>query len=118
MGAVTDDRVPWQIVTPACGATVFTGAGGAPDQCTGRVTHAGLVLTGRRPIEAWRAFACDRHCGQLRAARPLLDRDREVLADWRQRWRDALDGRGWRRPEPLAVGAAARELVTRAEACR
>jgi hypothetical protein len=29
---------------------------------------------------------------------------------------DALAGRGWRRPEPLAVGAAARELlVARAE---
>jgi hypothetical protein len=45
----------------------------------------------------------------------LLDRDRAVLDDWGQREVDALAERGWRRPEPLAVGAAARELVARAE---
>ena len=54
--------------------------------------------------------------GELVAARQLLPRDRAVLADWAERARRALDCGGWEPPQPLAVGAAARELVRRAEA--
>ena len=37
-----------------------------------------------------------------------------VLDDWRERERRALDGKGWDPPQPLAIGSAARELVRRA----
>jgi predicted phage gp36 major capsid-like protein len=62
------------------------------------------------------AFAWDRHRDELFAPRELLDRDRAVLDDWREREQRALDGKGWDTPRPLAVGSAARELVRRAEA--
>lgn len=114
---MTADPIPWQLSVPRCGASVPTGAGGAPQPCQGRVEWAGLRLRQRRgkPVEAFRAFACSAHVDRLRAARLLLDRDRAVLADWQTRWADALAGRGWVSPAPLAVGAEARELVARAE---
>jgi hypothetical protein len=61
------------------------------------------------------AFACDQHRDELIAPRELLDRDRVVLDDWAERERRALAGKGWDPPQPLAVGAAARELVRRAD---
>jgi hypothetical protein len=79
------------------------------------VAFAGLRVGGQ-PVEAWLSFACQQHRDQLIAPRELLDRDRAVLEDWRDRERRALAGQGWDRPEPLAVGAAARELVRRVEA--
>ena len=110
---MTDDRVPWRVATATCGAYVSGGAGGAPSQCSARVTHAGLRLGGQ-PVAAWLAFACTVHAPQLVAPRELLDRDRAVLADWAGRERRALAGEGWDPPQPLAVGAAATELVRRA----
>ncbi len=109
----------WRVATARCGAHVQSGHTGAFAQCGREVTHTGLVLRRRfdgHPVEAWRAFACPEHVSRLRAARELLDRDRDTLADWRQREADALAGLGWRRPEPLAVGASAQALVARAEA--
>jgi hypothetical protein len=76
------------------------------------VTYAGLS---GEPLEAWLAFACERHRDQLTASRERLDRDRAVLTDWAERERRALDGHGWNPPHPLAVGAAARELTRRAQ---
>jgi hypothetical protein len=78
------------------------------------VTHAGLRL-GQQPVQVWLSFSCDRHRGELIGARELLDRDRAVLAGWRERERRALDGNGWDPPRPLAVGAAAHELRRRAQ---
>ena len=70
---------------------------------------------GGEPIEAWLAFACTLHAPELIAPREPLDRDRAVLADWAERERRALAGEGWRRPQPLAIGAAAQELARRAQ---
>lgn len=111
------DPVPWQLSVPRCGASVPTGAGGSPQPCQRRVEWAGLRLRLRRgkPDEVWRSFACSAHADHLRAARPLLDRDRAVLEDWQTCWADAVAGRGWVSPGPLAVGAEARDLVARAE---
>lgn len=112
-GTVGD--LPWRVGTPRCGAYVPSGAGGAPAQCQAEVTHAGLRL-GAEPVEVWRAFSCRRHASELRAPRELLDRDREVLADWHAREQSALNRQPWDPPGPIAVGAAAREIVRRAEA--
>jgi hypothetical protein len=58
--------------------------------------------------------------GQLRrllvVPRELLDRDRAVLDDLRERKQRALDGKGWNSPQQLAVGSEARELARRVEA--
>ena len=67
--------------------------------------------TASSPVPTTRA-----HQGELIAARRLLPRDRAVLADWQKREHRALAGEGWHPPQPLAVGAAAHELVQRAEA--
>lgn len=109
------DPVPWRIGTAGCGAYLTKGQTGAPRQCGAPVTHAGLILR-REPLAAWLAFSCRGHHGKLIAARQVLPRDRAVLADWTARERRALDGNGWDPPQPLAVGAAARELVRRLQA--
>jgi hypothetical protein len=111
---VTGDPIPWRVGTSGCGAYATAGFAGAPRQCSAAVTYAGLRVGGQ-PFEAWLAFACDLHRGELIAPRELLDRDRAVLDDWAERERRALAGEGWDRPQPLAVGAKARELVRRAE---
>jgi hypothetical protein len=110
---MTDDRVPWRVGTATCGAYVTSGQAGAPSHCSARVTHAGLRVGGQ-PVEAWFAFSCTHHAGELIAPRELLDRDREVLADWAERERRALAGEGWGPPRPLATGSAALELARRA----
>lgn len=104
--------MPWRVGTARCGSYATAGHAGTPRQCGGPVVWAGLRF-GDQPVEAWLAFACDRHRGELLAPRELLDRDHVVLADWAERERRALAGQGWHRPEPLAVGAEARELVRR-----
>jgi hypothetical protein len=104
------DATPWRLAAAGCGAF---GHAGTPCGCQGAVTHAGLILR-EHPVQAWLAFSCSMHTDDLIAARPLLDRDRAVLADWRARERRALDGQGWDPPRPLAVGAAANYLVRRA----
>jgi hypothetical protein len=110
---VTGDPIPWRVGTSGCGAYATAGFAGTPRQCTGAVRYAGLRVGGQ-PLEAWLAFACDQHREELDAPRQLLDCDRAVLADWQERERRALAGKGWDPPQPLAVGSAARELVRRA----
>jgi hypothetical protein len=106
--------MPWRVGVPSCGAYSTEGFAGAPRRCSAPVTHVGLRLGGQ-PLEAWLAFACQQHRDQLTTPRELLDRDRDVLDDWAEREQRALAGQGWDRPQPLAVGAAARELIRRAE---
>jgi hypothetical protein len=96
---VTDassDPTPWRLAAAGCGAYSTSGHAGTPRGCQGAVTHAGLILR-EHPVQAWLAFSCSMHTDDLIAARPLLDRDRAVLADWRARERRALDGQGWDR---------------------
>ena len=111
---MTGDPIPWRVGTSGCGAYATAGFAGAPRQCSGAVRYAGLRVGGQ-PVEAWLAFACEQHRDELIAPRELLDRDCVVLDDWREREQRALNGKGWDPPQPLAVGAAARELVRRAE---
>jgi hypothetical protein len=79
--------------------------------------YAGL-RAGGEPVEVWLAFSCQHHRDQLIATRELLagllDRDRVILDDWRERERHALPGQGWDPPQPLAVGAGARGRARRA----
>lgn len=94
----------------------------APTSCEAAptVTVIGLVLIGqpgkRRAV--WRAFACDVHAEELRGARPLLPKDREILETRRQRRRTQLAGKRWsgEAEGPLAMGCAADDLLARAEA--
>ena len=94
---MTDERadpIPWRVGTPRCGAHSTTGFKGAPSQCSAPVTHAGLRVGGQ-PVQAWPAFACALRASELTALRELLDRDRAVLADWADRKRRPLVGKGW-----------------------
>lgn len=101
-----------------CGAVVQSGPGGRPEQCFAPVTRCGLLLRRRfdgKPPEAWLAFACDGHADRLVAARDLLPRDREVLDRWwAEERREYTAERPWQRPEPLATGGDAVQLVERA----
>ncbi|MEJ3651489.1 hypothetical protein WEH80_00585 [Actinomycetes bacterium KLBMP 9759] len=80
------------------------------------------MATDTRPAEAWRAFACDQHADGLIGQRELLDRDRALLAQWREqaeRWKPGHHRRPsladpWIRPDPLATGSTAFDLIARA----
>jgi hypothetical protein len=99
-----------------CGAMVATGPHGQPHSCRLPATRCGLLLhrPKSKPAEAWRAFACEAHVKGLIAARQLLDRDRAVIDEWRAEEARSLAGQPWRRPEPLARGGDAVQLVERA----
>jgi hypothetical protein len=67
---------------------------------------------------AWLGFACPRHVDQLIAPRPLLPRDRDVLARRQDRHRTEIAGQRWAGEQEgtLARGPAAERLVDRAKA--
>jgi hypothetical protein len=99
-----------------CGAMVATGPHGQPNSCRLPATRCGLLLhrPKNKPAEAWLGFACEAHAGGLITARGLLDRDRAVLDLWRAEAARAQAGQPWQRPEPLARGGEAVQLVERA----
>lgn len=100
-----------------CGAILSSGPQGKPSQCWAPATRCGLIFHQMKgkPAEAWLAFACEQHAGKLIAARELLERDRAVLEHWRtEERREYSAQRPWRRPQPLARGAGALQLVERA----
>jgi hypothetical protein len=99
-----------------CGAMVATGPHGQPNGCRLPATRCGLLLRRpkNKPAEAWLVFACEAHVSGLVAARELLDRDRRVLDECRAETALAEAGQPWRRPEPLARGGDAVQLVERA----
>ena len=73
--------------------------------CEARPTVTG-VWTSPRDRERWRAFACAAHADRFdgpewRDVGPLDDAARAELDDRKARWQAALDGKGWRPPEPL-----------------
>lgn len=115
MGAVMGE--PFQVMAAGCGGYVHH-AVLAPSGCQTEPTMVGLVMfrrpDGRRAV--WRAFTCAAHADQLVAARPLLPRDRDVLARRRDQRHAELAGRRWagEREGPLARGAEADRLVERA----
>jgi hypothetical protein len=102
---VSGSRIPWRVGTAGCGAYDTTGHMGAPRQCSAPVMYAGL-RAGGVSVEAWLAFSCHHHRDQLTAARELLDRDRVVLDDWRERERRALAGQKWIRRSRSPSGPA------------
>lgn len=108
---------PFQVMAAGCGGFVHH-AGVAPSHCEAEPTVVGLVMFRRRDGRraAWRAFACNRHADHLIAPRPLLPRDRDVLARRRDERRTKLAGRRWAGEQegPLARGAEADDLVERA----
>jgi hypothetical protein len=110
---------PGRWFTTKCGATGTsspsrTGAGGQLfDEAVGHLGEVAGEGRSWRP-EAWLVFACEAHVSGLVAARELLDRDRGVLAEWRAESALAEVGQPWRRPEPLARGGDAVDLVERA----
>jgi hypothetical protein len=100
-----------------CGVVVPSGPQGQPRQCSTPATRCGLILHRMKgkPAETWLAFACEQHASGLTAARDLLDRDRAVLEQWRsEQQREYSAQQPWRRPQPLARGADALQLVERA----
>jgi hypothetical protein len=60
--------------------------------------------------ERWRVFACSVHADRLdddpecRDVAPLDDAAAAELGDRRERWQAALDGKGWRPPQPMEPG--------------
>lgn len=86
-----------------------------PRPCQAEPVWAGLVYTPypKPGVTSW-AFTCDVHKDGLAGARSLLDRDRAELERRRRAWQAGLDGQEWVPTRPLAVGAAARELIRRA----
>lgn len=108
---------PFQIMAAGCGAYVSNDVT-APSACQSEPTMVGLWMyrrpSGQRAV--WRGFTCDAHAEQLLGTRPLLPRDRDVLARRRDRHRTELAGRRWagEHEGPLARGAEADQLVERA----
>jgi hypothetical protein len=109
--------VPWTLGVPGCGAMRQSGSGGSFRPCTAQPTHCGVRLhrsSQRRQLECWLVFACPDHVGEIDAARPLLQRDEVLRQTWLQERQQALAGRRWERPTPLATGADAKTLHERA----
>lgn len=110
---------PFRVMAAGCGGYVHH-AVLPPSSCVQEPTVVGLVMHGkpgqRRAV--WRGFACDVHARQLIGARPLLPRDRDVLARRRDADRVEVAGERWagEREGPLARGREADELVKRAVA--
>lgn len=110
---------PFRTLAAGCGGYVHY-AVMPPSSCLGEPTVVGLVMVGKpgRRRAVWRGFACDAHADRLLGARPLLPRDRDVLARRREAQRVEVAGERWagEREGPLARGAEADELVARAVA--
>lgn len=101
----------FRVLAAGCGGYREKGA----VECRAEPTVVGLRLirAGGDHRAAWRGFACDEHAEQLIAARPLLPRDRDVLA--RRRRMQLVSGRAAGEPEgPLARGREADLLIERA----
>jgi hypothetical protein len=109
-------RVFSEIGRPGCIVTV-SGPLGKPADCHRAPTHAGLAFFEYPRARVWLVFACDEHCGELIAARRMLDRDRAELARRAEARRRVVEEKATVAPlEPLAVGSNARRLVERARA--
>lgn len=106
----------FQVMASGCGGILHSGLDGST-RCPEEPTVAGLWFAAHGRT-AWLGFACDRHAGDLIAARPLLPRDRDVLRRRRDQRRTETSGRRWAGEQegPVARGAAAERLVERARA--
>ena len=99
------EPLPFSPSAPGCAFSAHVRAGqlGA---CDGRPTVTG-VWTSPRTRERWRVFGCAIHADRLADdpeccdVGPLDNAARAELADRRERWQAALDGKGRRPPEPM-----------------
>ena len=108
--------VPWTLGEPSCAPPDRPGRRVVP-LLRGRPSHAGVKLHHspiRRQLECWLVFACTEYVDEIDAARPLLERDEAVRRVWLEQRRQALAGRRWEPPKPLATGADAKQLHERA----
>jgi hypothetical protein len=102
------EPLPFSPSAPGCAFSTHVRAGqwGA---CGGRPAVTG-VWTSPRTRERWRVFGCAAHADRLvddpecRDVGPLDDAAKTELADRRERWQAALDGKGWRPPAPMEPG--------------
>ena len=76
-----------------CGGIVHRGVLG-PTSCEAEPTVTGLWYAAHGRT-AWLGFACPRHADQLIAPRPMLPRDRDVLARRQDRHRTEIAGQRW-----------------------
>jgi hypothetical protein len=108
--------MPFRATAAGCGGFVFPDQQG-PTHCGAEPVLAGLWFA-QHGRTVWLAFACAEHAGELIAPRPLLPRDRDVLARRRDTWHTELAGRRWdgEVEGPLARGAGAKRLIQRATA--
>ena len=103
---MSEPLAPWR---GGCAGRVGNG------HCGGRVEFAGLAYF-EQTKQAWLAFTCADHRGQLIASRPLTEADRAEIARRLEAHRRVVeDHEPFVKPEPLARGRAARELVERAK---
>lgn len=95
------EPIPLNPQLPGCSAAVTVNQGQARE-CFGEPTHA-AVWTVPHTGTSWRVFLCDlpAHRDAVPCARPLTKADREALALRKERWADAIAGRGWIPPKPL-----------------
>ena len=99
-----------------CGGIVHRGLLG-PTSCEAEPTVAGLWYAAHGRT-AWLGFACPRHADQLIAPRPMLPRDRDVLARRGQARAPKWPGerRAGEQEGALVRGTSAERLVERAKA--
>ena len=97
---------PAEMSAPAPEASDRSGRG-PTTSATVRTDDANRCLASPRTRERWQVFVCAAHAERLaddpecRDVGPLDDAAMAELADRRERWQAALDGKGWRPPQPM-----------------
>jgi hypothetical protein len=105
LATVSEPLAPWRA---GCAGRAGNG------HCGGRVEFAGLAYF-EHSRRVWLSFACADHRGQLIAARPVTEADRVEIARRKEEYRRVVEDHvPYVKPEPLASGQGARELVERA----
>ena len=99
------EPLPFRPAAAGCVYSIHVQAG-QWGTCGGAPAVTG-VWTSPRNRERWQVFACAVHADRLaddpecRDVGPLDAAATAELADRRERWQAALDGKGWRPPQPI-----------------
>ena len=108
------EPLPFRPAAAGCCFSIHVQAG-QWGTCGGRPAVT-CVWTSPRDRERWRVFGCAVHADRLADdpecsdLGPLDDAATAELADRRERWQAALDGKGWRPPQPMEPGRRGRRL--------
>jgi hypothetical protein len=102
--SVEREPLPFSPSAPGCAFSVHERAG-QWGSCGGRPAVTG-IWTCARNRQRWRAYACAAHADRFDGPEwhnvgPLDEAATAELHDRRERWADALAGKGWRPPQPL-----------------